>query len=703
MSCIEKDNVIYVKPLYIPWSNLKLGKYTLNTFQENIYKNLNSGHDIIAYAPTGGGKTFSLLLSQGVNGEDMPGFVSLYPNNTLLRNQIETVKEIIHDALEGSIAEVYPEDYANNENEIPFLTIFKIPEKQGSENIFPQVKYIALIALSGKYLINENGEPKRDVLYKLTEKIYDYNRRGNNKYNIYVIVFSTPDTFLLLYTGAYMNFQLVGKALHNIIISIASGQKLENLENILRKTKVLTRSVESTIVSETERLLSHPLFVDEFHLYGPYEVDALYAIFKLFKERTNLPIVLSSATPAEDIIKELSDSGIKIENNEIKAETSDSGFPVKGSMEIHLLPINTKRKGITAYFEADEGLISFIDKILVNKLKCLSKDKRALIILDKLWMVTEVAKILYENGIIPHCIASIYDNTYCNADSNVILGSEATTQGVNLGNVSIGALGGVSAEDVIQRLGRIGRKGVNSTVYLAIPSYALDENHPPDNSIDYNKLVEWVLNAYPNYSKRKRDISNLLPDQFHDIRRKLIYSLGIASIGRVSGSQKEFNKINLTRNESIEILDYVIGPPEMLTKFIIFRRTGFDIDYIDPNGKKGKATIGLITRNFAITDINKDLIKIDYKRSRNTIAIRVEENPGVLKGKFMQLNELIKLLKGEIIIENDQNIYKIENSSMNTLVYVGSLGRDLSDYLSYTGEGAVIHFGTQGDYGIIFV
>lgn len=693
---------VHVDPLYIPFSDKKLRKYTLNVFQAEVRKHLDNRRDILAYAPTGGGKTLTLLLSPKFKyEEDMPGFVALYPNNTLLANQYKTIEEVVKDAMNGIIVEVYPPNAPLPSQDIPPLTIYKIDKSRDKKDVFPDVQYVALVALSGRYIISEDGVPKRHVLMEITSKVYDYDNKGG----VYIIVFATPDTFLLIYTGAYRDFDYVGKTLHNILVALASRGEPSNLEQVLFKTRVMPREQVKSQVSIEQRLLAHPLFIDEFHLYGPYEVDALYAAIKLFKTLTGiagtpLPIVFSSATPAKDILEELKEIGV--EPVEVKAPISvNNGFPVKGPMEVCIVPVETTRKGLFSYYEAGHKLPELVEE-LFNEIKASASRGNVLVILDRLWMVTDTARRLSAKGVTATCIASIYDVSLCNNNSNVIVGSEATTQGVNLGDVVLGFMSGTNYEDVIQRLGRVGRKGVHSKVYLVAPSDAIRDNPPPCTT-DYYGLTEWVSRVYPDYAKRKRDTSRLIPQDYHEIRRKLIYSLGIAAIARVSGNTRMLNKIEISPDMARKLLDSTIGEPGSLVKLVVFRRMGFTVEYIDGNGRRGEAAIGLLTRNFTIKDVLGKRLVIDYTQSRSTLKFDSKVNPVYFKGKFVQLAKLAKLARGKIIIESPAGIFELETFPPDSLVYIASMGSDLAYYLSYTGEGAMISFGTRGDYALLFV
>ncbi len=700
----------------IPFSNLYLtDTLRLNQFQKDLYDFINNGRDVLAVAPPGSGKTLTLLLNSKPLGT-LRGFVALYPNNTLLKNQMKTVEDVLKEHFKADL------EFTTNKCEpgdvecIEPLRIYRI-DPSVTRDAWGGDKHVALLALSSKAIQaiqSEPGVPKREILYKLGEKVLSY---GNE--DIYVIVFSTIDTYLLVSTGAYTNFESVGKAVHNILLAIARGEPRERIDDILRKTKTLTRSKVEETVSTYLSLLDVPLFIDEFHLYDPYDVDALYVLLRLHRElKQGLPVVFSSATPAEDIIGGLSDV-VKPAKIEARTVAGGSGFQVKGDMHVIVISVATKNKGMPAFY----GTIDLVPKIVESDNEMLQvlksiDDGRALIIVDRLWMVAHLARRLREKGIDVECIASIVPEDICKKGSNVIVGSETTTQGVNLGKVVLGIMSGTSSEDVIQRVGRVGRRGVNSTLYLIAPESALEEAEGDVKSkMTYGEFANWICKVYPDYHKRKKSVSNILNRYFpeiSDVRRKLIYSLGIVAIARVSGMSSVLDKINLTRDEAINILNTVITSPEMITRLMLFRRSGFNVYYIVEEYKKEDvSSIGLITRNFAIKDVKKKdvkkgrlIIRLDPARSK--LAIVAEKDPSHIAGRIVDLRTLLRLLNAYISIDNDR--IRIEGSELieNALTYIFDTGVELADYLSYTGEGAeIISFlgGLQGDlrYAVIFI
>ena len=702
--------VLTVPAFSIPYSRLYLTtSLRLNQFQAEVYRLLERNSDVLVTAPTGGGKTLTLLLSQG--GGASPGFVAVYPNNTLLMNQLCTVEDMLVEHFGAKLVDATgfcsggpcrgPSGVARRcecvertpgKECVEPLTIYRI---DGAEvgDAWNGAAHVALLLVSGRYIVSQ-GVPKREVLYGIARKVLRYRRKGG----VYTITFTTPDTYLLLMTGAYRDFDGVGKALHNMLLAIAEGR---DVETVLRRTGVLARGSVDETVSVVQRLLNQPLFIDEFHLYGPYEVDALYAILSLYKQVVGKPVVFSSATPADDILAEVGNTGVKPVRVTAQTAAGGQGFPVRGDTSVTLIPVRTTRRGISAYFEASDKVPDIVLDTLVGRLAAL-RGGRALLILERLWMVAELARALNSKGLGVECIASIVPREACRPGGAVIVGSEATTQGVNLGKVVLGATGGTSSEDVVQRIGRVGRRGIDSEVYLVVPEPAL-EAYIPRSRLDYWGLVDAVRGLYPDYPKRKRDVSKLIPGSFHELRRKLIASLGLASLARVSGMRQFYGKIHINRDDALTLLNRVVGGPKTYTSLLVFRRTGFTVEYmVSDTGENGETSIGLIARNFRIKSVTRDgKIVIDLARARTPIRVRVVGDPSPFSGKFVDLRLFLKILKGRI--ELGENHSLDEDQVEDTLVYVSDTGEKTAEYLSYTGEGAEILSPSGRRYSLIFI
>lgn len=706
---MQPDFTIEVPAFSIPYSNMYLSdSLRLNTFQAEAYNKINNRKDLVLVAPTGSGKTLILLLNNIPGQEKIRGFVSLYPNNTLLINQMRTVEEILIEHLEAKEVERVTTGCDNEGNkteicneEIVPLKIYKI-NKEKAKGPWSDTEYAAIMALSGKYIKPTSEETKSDVVYRLVEKLYEYSRKNN----LYVIVFATPDTYLLVSTGAYRNFELVGKTLHNILVALVNEKSIDELDNILRRTNVLTRDQVSKSLSVYHQLLNQlPLFIDEFHLYSPFELSALYVIIKIYKSMSDLPIVFSSATPAKEIIDELRDAGINPEMLDAEIIHGADGFHVKGDSVIEVIGVDTGKKGLPAYYEAAEKVPGIVAEDLFDEVKEIDryKDGRALIILERLWMVTRLAEELSKKGIRPDCIASIVPSKTCVKGSNVIVGSEATTQGVNLGKIVWGITAGVSSEDVIQRIGRFGRKGVSSKIYLVLPKHVLEKNLPK-STMNYYELTEWLSKVYLDYPKRKKDVSNIIPSEFYNVRKKLIHAYALSSMVRVSGV-KGLGKIDLKKEEALKLLNSFIGDSRALVNLLVFRRTGFTVEFCDEKyGEQGEASIGLIARNFKVLAYKGGKLEIDLSQSeRQELVLSLHKEPRSFVNRFIDIRTLLKLLGGGLKIGD--SLLLDEKSVGEGLVYVVDAGENLAEYLSYTGEGARIGYPGSSEirYAIMFI
>jgi len=693
-----------------PFSDTWLTKsLRLTEFQDKVHRAITDGRSVLLTAPTGSGKTLTLLLNTEHGEKNLRGFVALYPNNTLLKNQLCTLEDVIIEHFNAKM--VYSSNLtgkdtvghnrrleclkAGSEDDVEPLTIYRVDKDVIGEPFRSQYDYIGLLALSGRCIVRKDGVPKREILYQLAEKILEYSRKGS----MYLIVFATPDTYLLVYTGSYRDFENVGKTVHNILLALASGEPAESLERVLRNTGVLSRGDAADTIAVAERLLQLPLFIDEFHLYGIYELDALAALLKLYRETAGLPVVFSSATPAKDSLEELGVGQL----DEVKASISESrdDFMVRGNTLFRVVLVNTRRHGMPAYYEVVNEVPAFVENNLVNRLLEV-RDGRALVIVDRLWMVSELARDLSNSGLQVDCIASIVPSNICKSGSDTIVASESATQGVNLGKVVLGVTAGTSAEDVVQRIGRVGRRGVDSEMYLLAPRYIVEENASKE-TMSYYEMVEWISRVYPDYPKRARDFSRLLPRELHETRRNIIYSVGIASRARVSGKTYLLNKVSITMSEAEKALNTVIGPPETLVKLLVLRKTGYNVTYIvKETGEQGESSLGLIARNFEVLHVDKGgRLIIRLTPSRQNLKIRVKREPSAFERRFVELRELLRLLEGRIEISGRVAINVDQVGDCVALIL--RAGSEFAEYLSYTGEGAEIVYPGGSGYVAIFI
>ncbi|MEB2793462.1 MAG: hypothetical protein G5Z42_01185 [Caldisphaeraceae archaeon] len=651
-----------VKPICIPYGNKKLGQLKLHTLQERVYETINQGNSVTLSTPTGSGKTLTLLLATNYGGA-----VGVYPNNTLLMNQRKSITNIITKYSKiGKCVGYFDINNKKYETKCPDdvpdspLIIFEINDPNG---VLKDYGHIGLLTVSGETIKTEESMPKREFLYSLAEKAFSYK-------DIYIITLTTPDTFLLLYSGAYRDLQVVGKLVHNLLQLLAEGKDSAIIENELRKTMTASRSVLAPIIGLKARLLEYPLFIDEFHLYGKYELDALYAILKLNKEVSleEYPIIFSSATPARDTLEELEkELGIRYETIEYRPlEDTCNGFKVRGKTEVDIVGIDsTNYRGLGAYYHVGDRVS---DKLLNNykdEIKNVVKSNRkVMVILDRVYQVFWTVEDLIKGKLNPvECHVSI-PHPRCTKQANIVIGSNRLTQGISVEDIVFLASTAVGVEDAIQRFGRSGRGGLDSHVVLFAPKDKVNKvNNQKGKRLSYDQFIKEILEKlYVDITSRSREWSKMYT-ALHNIRRELIYAVSISSIARVAGLYRLFKKVieYIDREKAKDILNsWVYGGSDTYAHIMRFRKTGFKVKYrIKGNNDIEEDDIGIIIRNAKINNINRNILEIDPWNAPTTVKQRdivfldgstIKER--LVKGRIMLLSFLIAKHGVELFLDN---------------------------------------------------
>jgi len=545
-----------VSPLFVERSDTVVkicgNPLILRRFQRDLYEafeNPERRELIMLCAPTGSGKTLSLLIPLFVNIEkERPiygGSVGVYPSRELARDQFDSVSNIL-DKIIGNERRVknVVKVLVSNRSELDPKVVESINNKLSDcvrvwEADIDGKKYPIVLL----YLVSNTLNKMRDVLHRYCKDV----RINLDALELlvralvnraYTIIFTVPEYLYLISQDIYKEFHSagvhVGKALDDLIELFASlrGRRL---------AEWLTRFVTSGIdrYSRTEiyrlrrvfELFRWPLFIDEFHLYSGLSLSSfLSLIFVSLIEIGGIrKIVISSATPEKRIRARVGDVDVlnvveemcrilgidvrKIEERGVSSWTrpNERFDQVRKRTIVKVIGVPTRVSGAPAFGAVQRKVREILD--LDEWRHDMEKYGRFMIILDRIASVFEAGRKLYEmTGEKPVAVTSIrlslpdYLESPDRVDlreAKMIVGNMSIAFGIDIPAIRLGMVFAKDRLSAIQKLGRIGRgEGSDSaTVYLVVPSYAMIAIRrfvrQRGGKMLYHELVELLRDVYP--------------------------------------------------------------------------------------------------------------------------------------------------------------------------------------------------------------
>lgn len=694
-----------ISPIYMESGSAKLGKWNLRRFQEKVMDTISSKKNTVLTAPTGAGKTLTLLLGK-------QGMVGLYPNNTLLLDQQKSIDKILRSALNARLVSREKSD-PNRQDSPDLLRIYELDDKYRLPN--SKNRRVVVVLLSGQYIPYEKDESgrfisKREIIKeKIVDKICYPKHLGEEPY---IIVMGTPDTALMILSGIYRDFEKVGYTLHDAIIASSEGI---DLEYILSRFGVATVSELKSIASIRDCLLRYPWFIDEFHLYGLYEALMVLPLIHVYRDYIGWeePVILSSATPKGVLYKRLIK---KLNPIPINAVVSTKGSPdslVRGVTEVEIVEVEVSGRGILKWFKVGYNLDSIIANE-INKIKqVLSSNGNAFIIVDRVNQVTPIVGLLYHNyGIKPECSVAIKP-TECVDSSNIVVGSESISQGINRDNVKYGIVTSYNWASLIQRFGRIGRR-TDSRVVLVLPKkerlYPMEELD--ERNVTYSEFIDKVKSTYPDIDlSRKPETSTI--SEIYGTRSELIEYASVITYAKVSSAGNMLRTLQDILATNSHILDKFYGKPATIPSILTFRSSGPPVLVKKPDGKYDATDLGTVIRNYAIMEVETEIkdvkgvtdrwlvLKIDLIPDRYKVVLhpplnQPEDLLGYFNGTITTLGTLIELgYRMEIISWDDPRkrltIPDPPRSILEQAIAIVRTTSELVKYYTYVGEGAEVY------------
>ncbi len=494
---------VTVKEVYIPLGSIKVsgkgGTIHLRKFQEEVVFKIAEHRLIGVEAPTGSGKTFTLLsplLSNVINGTSFSGVVGLYPTKALVEDQFASITDTLDRICErvedtGSVikyrcgldVEWVMGGEVRRANYEQTLGVVKV-----TKEVLDKV----LQSLEG----GSDRVPSRVTLLDLIRRsVLDVG---------YLIAVTVPEYPYLLLTGFYRSWHnaqslislaLEGDIIYRLASKIASIPTMEELNNELSRYRrdlsklIDVKTRERLRLNIYSALFSEVLFLDEFHVWDFYEIPTIQALLVLYALNYELVgkewrIILSSATPQEDFYELLSEAGLG-EVSVVRAETVDiphNAHRIKSRTVVEFVPINVEC-GALAWFRIEDRLPEVVEERGAWLCEC----GRSLLISRRNSTVERCAESFYKvTGKTPTIVTGVRPPSYAKGREELVakkyvgdlyaFANYAADVGIDLKRVKCGVIHATHLGELVQRFGRIGRGDVDEAyVIIPVPKCYIDK------------------------------------------------------------------------------------------------------------------------------------------------------------------------------------------------------------------------------------
>ena len=520
---IEKLTSFFVSPLFIKTSDKEIslgkGSIKLRDFQYELLKvflNRESRDVVLLNAPTGAGKTLSLLIPLFANIEKewmYYGSIGVYPSRELAKDQMISIYNLLVErgARELDIREFYKLKELN-EDEIKIIVDYlKILE------INVDGEYIPIILL---YITSHSLNKLREIIGRYVEGISSNRALLEYLWSVarraFRIVFTVPEYPYLIAGAVYQEFHRAGIWLHAVLKEFRRFLKVIEIDDkelfkkwireleikIDRKRLSVEYDVSRKFLTEVANfflLFRAPVFFDEFHLYSGFSLASFTSLLYIYLHEKGIgKIVISSATPVKiikikdekrkdflELVKELARK-LEYEVKEVKA--SVSAIPRNGFDQIRkktLIKIVPKvLEGRYVHGAPAFGVLQrYVPDILkeTDWLERYREKGRSMILVDRVASVLEIAeaveKLTGENPLVVCSVKELLSEGWLRPTeaelkkAKLVVGNMAIAFGIDIKGMDLGVVIAKDHLSALQKIGRYGRgegKDV-AEIYLPVP------------------------------------------------------------------------------------------------------------------------------------------------------------------------------------------------------------------------------------------
>ncbi|MFP3242218.1 DEAD/DEAH box helicase [Caldisphaera sp.] len=587
---IEKYSFI-VKEASIESGETEINGFRLRKFQEELYDSLGKYKNVLLNAPTGSGKTFTLILGaikSAIQGS-YPPVVGIYPSKALVYDQARSVRKTLRNM---NLKE-------NKDNSHIGLGCDRF---EGTINICRQGTCESInVPVNTCVLTSEVKELPSEFTPS----------------NEVTIVFTVPEYPFMILSGMKKQY------LFSKVIETSINEK--DFYNAIKNVKVHVHKNDARQLLDYFALFFNGYwFIDEFHLYTGISRASLKTLIEMrdnynSKTREVRTTVFSSATPVN----------LNYDKS-IEANYSGQGDIVRKKTLVNFfVTISNPQEALSKYIN---------DNPIPN-------EPRTAIILDRVYYITKICETI-NNGTVVWGLNKSHGG--CKKISQglenerLIIGDLAMSYGIDL-DFDLGYIHAHDAETLIQRFGRIGRHGVGQAeVNVFIKgNFSKEELKKLNKEINYRDFLEIINKIY-----RKRIDDGLDKIFFSKIRHNalikafsLIYALAQGEF--VYDETKQWyeliDNVKLNTRPSFDDIFYVLA----------FRPGGLKGKWCD----SGEDELFTMLRNFRYNSDNgcfnyEPLKEAPFLIPRNDIIERIKK----ASCDLMTFNDFVKLAHPSLVL-----------------------------------------------------
>lgn len=583
-----------VPAVYLPLGNLKINNVQLRKFQEELFYELDHSKKILIEAPTGSGKTFSLivLVSKLILQGSRLSVIGIYPSRVLVYDQKKSIIATLKDMgfKEG-------------------MDEYHLTGKLRIENIQSCGKYMMKVA---------DNTCEKDISLVLVDLTSETRKKAyevlqNLRANDHLIILTVPE-----YPYMYISHLGTIEEFSRVIEAVAKG-KVNNLQ--LRKSNI------EHIFNQFTKFFNGYFFIDEYHLYTGLARSSLSTLIRMIDDfNSSQPIhkfVFSSATPL---------SGISVDKV-IRAETSMGGSKI--------------RKDTTLFFHltnrtnAQEELVNYVTSLQINNRD--TNSKKVGIIVDRVYYISKVCEKV--QGAVVWGLDRDYGLCRKVSDirnEKVIIGNNAISFGVDIPDLDEGYIHSHDAETAIQRIGRFGRHGEGNAeihIFVTVKYNVVNTlNSVKDKPLSLSEYINVIKKVFKS---REDDKLDQIP--FSKERSEILFKA------------YEYMKLVSQSSEMLQIKGYT---PPQVSRLIELRPSTedyFKVFAYRPGGIVGKWCNGneddlfTLIRNFEYDKNNECFKEIPSKQNLEVYVEKIPPNKFYPFTVFDQVSRPLININGQLL------------------------------------------------------